>query len=90
MEKEKYITDDLLSQFSNGEELFSFLGELQTRGIEKLLEAELDGHLDYQKNEKSDNPNFRNGLQKRRSSPSLGSRRSRFPETVMLHLTRSL
>lgn len=61
MKNEKLITEELLSQFKNGEELFDFLGQIQKRGVEKLLEAELDGHLDYSKHGKSDNTNARNG-----------------------------
>lgn len=61
MEKKNLITEELLSQFRNGDELFDFLGEIQKRGVEKLLEAELDVHLDYEKHEKSNNPNARNG-----------------------------
>jgi len=61
MEKKDLITEELLSHFSNGDELFEFLGEVQKRGIEKLLEAELDVHLDYQKHAVSDNTNARNG-----------------------------
>ena len=36
MEKKDLITDELLSHFRNGEELFDFLGEIQKRGVEKL------------------------------------------------------
>src|SRR5690606_14605998 len=61
MEKKDLITEELLSHFSNGDELFEFLGEVQKWGIEKLLEAELDVHLDYQKHAVSDNTNARNG-----------------------------
>ena len=61
MKKQELLTDDFLSQFTNGQELNDFLGDLQKRGIEKLLEGELDGHLDYEKHSKSDNPNSRNG-----------------------------
>lgn len=61
MKKKELITEELLSRFSNGEELFDFLGEIQKRGVERLLEAELDAHLDYEKHEKSDNENARNG-----------------------------
>lgn len=61
MMKKDLITDELLSQFSNGEELFDFLGEIQKRGVEKLLEAELDVHLDYEKHAVSDSTNARNG-----------------------------
>lgn len=61
MEKKDLITDELLSHFTNGQELFDFLGEIQKRGVEKLLEAELDVHLDYEKHAVSDNTNARNG-----------------------------
>jgi transposase-like protein len=61
MKKQELITDEFLSQFSNGQELNNFLEQIQKRGIERLLEGELDGHLDYEKHEKSDNPNARNG-----------------------------
>lgn len=61
MKKQELLTDEFLSQFTNGEELNDFLGQIQKRGIEKLLEGELDGHLDYEKHGKSDNPNARNG-----------------------------
>ncbi len=47
MDKEVLLKSDFLKQFKSGEELTSFLGELQKRGIEQLLEGELDAHLDY-------------------------------------------
>jgi len=37
------------------------LNEIQKRGIEKLIEGELDAHLGYEKNDISDNQNYRNG-----------------------------
>lgn len=58
---EKLINEELLKQFSNGDELFDFLGELQKRGIERLLESELDSHLDYEKHQRSEGSNARNG-----------------------------
>lgn len=61
MKKEEEFTDGFLDLITNGQELQSFLEVIQKRGIEKLLEAELDGHLDYEKHEKSDNTNARNG-----------------------------
>lgn len=61
MRKKELLTDDFLSQFTTGQELNDFLEELQNRGIERLLEGELDSHLDYAKHERSDNPNARNG-----------------------------
>ena len=37
------------------------MNEIQKRGIEKLIEGELDAHLGYEKNDISDNQNYRNG-----------------------------
>ncbi len=61
MKKEDLLTDDFLKQFKTGEDLNNFLSELQKRGIEQILEGELDAHLDYEKHQKSSNPNYRNG-----------------------------
>lgn len=61
MEKEDLLNSDFLKQFKNGEELNAFLHELQKRGVEQLLEGEMDAHLGYDKNQQSNNPNYRNG-----------------------------
>ncbi len=61
MKKEDFLTDDFLKQFKTGEELNNFLKSIQKRGIEKILEGELDAHLDYDKNQTSNNTNSRNG-----------------------------
>lgn len=61
MKNKELLTDDFLNQFTTGEELNDFLEQLQKRGIERLLEGELDSHLDYAKHEKSDSSNSRNG-----------------------------
>ena len=37
--------DEILKQFSTGEELTYFLKSLQKRGIEKMLEGEFNDHL---------------------------------------------
>lgn len=37
------------------------MNEIQKRGIEQLIEGELDAHLGYEKNDISDNQNYRNG-----------------------------
>ena len=44
MKKEDLLSDDFLKQFKTGEDLYGFLGELQKRGLEKMLEGELDAH----------------------------------------------
>lgn len=49
MKKEDLFDDEFLKQFKSGEELSSFLKQLQEHGLEKMLEGELDGQLDYEK-----------------------------------------
>lgn len=62
MKKEDFLTDGFLKQFKTGEELNGFLKSIQKRGVEKILEGELDAHLGYSKHQQSENPNSRNGL----------------------------
>jgi len=38
------------------------MDELYTRGVEKMLEGELDAHLGYAKHQESDMENARNGF----------------------------
>lgn len=61
MKKEDVLNSAFLKQFTTGEELFAFAKELQKRGVEQLLEGELDAHLGYTKNTVSDGKNSRNG-----------------------------
>jgi len=72
MKKEDLLDDEFLKQFKSGEELNNFLKELQKRGIEKMLEGEMDGHLGYQKHQASDSSNGRNGYSKKKVRSSLG------------------
>src|SRR5690606_25953463 len=72
MKKEDFLNDDFLKQFKTGEELSSFLKSIQKRGIEKMLEGELDAHLDYEKNQISDNPITLNGYSYKQLRTSLG------------------
>ena len=72
MEKEELFNDDFLKQFKTGDELNGFLKELQKRGIEKMLEGELDGHLDYEKHQRRKGDNSRNGHSKKKVRTSFG------------------
>ena len=72
MKKEDLLNDEFLKQFKNGEQLNNFLSQLQKRGIEKILEGELDGHLDYDKHQKSINSNTRNGYSQKKIQTSYG------------------
>jgi putative transposase len=79
MEKEDLLNEDFLKQFKTGEELNDFLSQLQKRGIEKILEGELDGHLGYDKNRKSDINNSRNGFTQKKIRTSFGESRIQVP-----------
>jgi len=72
MKKEELFNDAFLKQFKTGEELTGFLKQLQKRGIEKMLEGELDGHLGYSKHEKSSTSNARNGFTQKKVRTSFG------------------
>lgn len=61
MNKEDLLNSEFLKQFKSGDEFNAFMHELQKRGVEQLLEGEMDAHLGYDKNKISDNPNYRNG-----------------------------
>ena len=79
MEKEDLLNDDFLKQFKSAEELNNFLKQIQKRGIEKMLEGELDSHLGYDKHQKSDNTNARNGFTEKKLRTSLGESKIQVP-----------
>lgn len=79
MKKEDLLSDDFLKQFKSGAELNDFLKQIQKRGIEKMLEGELDSHLGYDKHQKSDNSNARNGFTEKTVRTSLGESRIQVP-----------
>ena len=61
MKKEDAFSGEFLKQFKNGEELYAFLGQLQKRGVEAILEGEMDNHLGYEKHGESTGEYTRNG-----------------------------
>jgi len=79
MKPEDLLNDDFLKQFNTGSELSSFLEQLHKRGIEKILEGELDAHLDYDKHQKSKSINLRNGYTKKKLKTTLGETEIQVP-----------
>ena len=79
MNKDDLLSDQFLKQFKTGEELSSFLKSIQKRGIEKMLEGELDAHLDYEKHQPSDSSNSRNGYTTKKVKTSLGETSIKVP-----------
>lgn len=63
MKPEDFVNEDFLKQFKDGKEFMSFMDQMYKRGVEKMLEGELDAHLGYEKHERKENhsPNARNG-----------------------------
>ena len=72
MKKEDLLNSDFLKQFKSGEELNDFISQIQKRGLEQLLEGELDAHLGYDKHQSSESTNSRNGHTKKTVKTSLG------------------
>lgn len=72
MKKEDVLSEEFLKQFKTGEELYSFLAQIQKRGVEQILEGELDSHLGYDKHQTSAGDNTRNGHSKKRIKNQFG------------------
>lgn len=79
MKVEDLIPDEFFKQFKTGEELNNFLKSIQKRGIEKMLEGELDAHLDYDKHSLRKENNSRNGYSKKTIKTSYGDDQIRVP-----------
>ncbi|WP_375561607.1 transposase [Bernardetia sp. OM2101] len=79
MKTEDILTDAFMKQFKTGSDLNSFLEELHRRGIEKILEGELDAHLAYDKHQKSSNSNSRNGYGKKKIKSHSSEQEIRVP-----------
>lgn len=61
MKIEDLIPCEIFKWFKTSEELNDFLNSFQKLGIEKMLEGELDAHLNYYKNDHRKDINTRNG-----------------------------
>jgi transposase-like protein len=79
MKKEDLLSDEFLKQFKTGDELSSFLKSIQKRGIEKMLEGELDAHLDYEKHQPVKDSNTRNGYLTKKIKTSMGESSIKVP-----------
>lgn len=79
MKKEDAFSEEFLKQFKNGEELYAFLGQLQKRGVEAILEGEMDNHLGYEKHGESSGENTRNGHSKKKLRNQYGEAEIQVP-----------
>ena len=79
MKTKDLFPDEFFKQFKTGEELSNFLKDLQKRGIEKMLEGELDAHLDYDKHNRRKEENARNGYSSKKIKTSYGEDEIKVP-----------
>ena len=54
MKEEDFLNNDFFKQFKTPKEFNDFFYALHKRGLEAMLEGELDAHLGYDKHAKSD------------------------------------
>ena len=79
MKTEDLIPDKFFKQFKTDEELNDFLKSAET-DIEKMLEGELDAHLDYLKHESQKDTNSRNGYSSKQIKTSYGKEKIQVPQ----------
>lgn len=74
MNKDELLNSDFLKQFKNSNEFSGFMEQLYKRGVEKMLEGELDNHLGYEKYapEGKNTGNSRNGTISKRIKTEFG------------------
>lgn len=77
--KEELLNDDFFKQFKSGKEFESFLSGLHKRGVEQMLEGELDHHPGYDKHAKSGHSNARNGYGSKTIKTDFGEARIDVP-----------
>jgi Transposase and inactivated derivatives len=79
MKKEDFLNNDFFKQFTTPEEFNDFFSTLHKRGIEAMLEGELDAHLGYEKHSKTNHANARNGHSVKTIKTSLGQAEIKVP-----------
>ena len=75
------LTPEFLKQFKNSGDLNNFIDQLFTKGVEQMLEGELDGHLGYAKHspEGINSGNSRNGKSTKKIKTKRGERELEVP-----------
>ena len=73
MKQQEDLSEDFGKHFKSVEEMESFLKKIYKRGIESMLEGELESHLGYSKHSKTkDSSNARNGHRPRKLKTEYG------------------
>lgn len=73
---QEMLTPEFLKQFKNSQDLNNFIDQLFTKGMERMLEGELDSHLGYSKHSREgiNSGNSRNG----KTTKTIKSKRGEF------------
>ena len=74
-EGKRNIIHQLLEEYDiqTAEDIQDALKDLLGGTIKEMMEAEMDDHLRYEKSERSDNDDYRNGYKRKRVNSSYGS-----------------
>ena len=73
MTKEELLNSEFFKQFKDSKDFTSFISELHKRGIESMLEGELEAHLGYSKHtQNTPTDNARNGYGKKKIKTEQG------------------
>lgn len=95
----KFLESGLLDNVKTEKDLSDLFKALHSKALESMLEGELDAHLGYDKHQKSNNPNSRNGKTSKTIQSEYGESRidvprdrqgSFDPVVVPKHQSRSL
>jgi len=95
----KFLESGLLDNVKTEKDLSDLFKALHSKALESMLEGELDAHLGYDKHQKSNNPNSRNGKTSKTIQSEYGEARIEVPRdrqgsfepaVVPKHQSRSL
>ena len=81
-EGKRNIIHQLLEEYDiqTAEDIQDALKDLLGGTIKEMMEAEMDAHLGYEKSERSDNDDYRNGYKRKRVNSSYGSMEIEVPQ----------
>lgn len=81
-EGKRNIIHQLLEEYDiqTAEDIQDALEDLLGRTIKEMMEAGMDDHLGYEKSERSDNDDYRNGYKRKRVNSSYGSMEIEVPQ----------
>ncbi len=78
------IIQQLLQEYDiqSAEDIQDALKDLLGGTIKEMMEAEMDNHLGYEKSERSDSDDYRNGYESKRINSSYGSMDIQVPQDL--------